>query len=435
MAAGLSVDLDRWRQEFDELMLRVGARFARVDPRRRMAAFVRGLLAGLPRVNCWSIAEHAGEAGPRGMQRLLSAAVWDEAGVRDDLRGYVLEHFADPGAVLVVDETGDIKKGTATVGTQRQYTGTAGRTENAQVAVYLAYAAPAGSAFIDRALYLPRSWTSDPDRCRGAGVPQDTAFATKPALARQMIARALDAGTPAAWATADEVYGQDPALRAELARRGLGYVLAVAKSHLVTTAIGPRPAAELARRLPARAWQRLSAGPGAKGPRWYDWALIEITDAAVTGGDGPHWLLIRRRISDGEYAFYRAHAPRPVSLALLVRVAGSRWKVEDGFAAGKELAGLDEHQVRSWTSWHRWTILALLACAFLSVLAATQPDDSCAHHDQLIPLTRHEIRRLFTGLCPQLLPARMQLDWSRWRRHHQATARACHYRRRARTLP
>jgi SRSO17 transposase len=130
MAAGLSVDLDRWRQEFDELMLRVGGRFSRVEPRRRMAAFVRGLLAGLPRVNCWSIAEHAGEAGPRGMQRLLSAAMWDEAGMRDDLRGYVLEHFADPGAVLVVDETGDLKKGTATVGTQRQYTGTAGRTEN-----------------------------------------------------------------------------------------------------------------------------------------------------------------------------------------------------------------------------------------------------------------------------------------------------------------
>ena len=144
MAAGLSVDLDRWRREFDELMLRIGGRFARVEPRRRTALFVRGLLAGLPRVNCWTIAEHAGEGGPRGMQRLLSAAVWDEAGVRDDLRGYVLEHFAVPGAVLVVDETGDLKKGTATVGTQRQYTGTAGRTENAQVAVYLAYAAPAG---------------------------------------------------------------------------------------------------------------------------------------------------------------------------------------------------------------------------------------------------------------------------------------------------
>jgi SRSO17 transposase len=432
MAAGLSVDLDGWRREFDELMLRVGGRFARVEPRRRMAAFVRGLLAGLPRVNCWSIAEHAGEQCPRGMQRLLSAAVWDDIGMRDDLRAYVLEHFADPGAVLVVDETGDIKKGTATAGTQRQYTGTAGRTENAQVAVYLAYAAPAGSAFIDRALYLPRSWTSDLARCAAAGIPGGTPFATKPALAQEMIGRALDAGTPAGWVAADEVYGQDPKLRAELARRGLGYVLAVAKSHPVTTGIGPRPAGELARRLPARAWQRVSAGPGAKGPRWYDWALIEAADPAVTEGGGPHWLLIRRRISDGEYAFYRAHAPCPVSLAQLVRVAGSRWKVEDGFAGGKELAALDEHQVRSWTSWHRWTILALLAHAFLSVLAAAQPGGgSDPYNDQLIPLTRNEICRLFTGLSRQLAAPAMQLHWSRWRRRHQATARACHYRRRA----
>lgn len=431
MAAGLSVSLDRWRREFDELMLRVGGRFARVEPRRRTAAFVRGLLAGLPRVNCWSIAEQAGEAGPRGMQRLLSAAVWDEAGVRDDVRGYVLEHFADPGAVLVVDDTGDLKKGTATVGTQRQYTGTAGRTENAQVAVYLAYAARAGTAFTGRALYLPRSWTSDPARCRAAGVPPDTAFATRPALAKAMITRALDAGTPAAWVTADEVYGQDPKLRAELARRDRGYVLAMAKSHAVTTAIGARPAAGLAARLPARAWHRVSAGPGAKGPRWYDWALIEVTDPAVTDGHGPHWLLIRRRISDGEYAFYRAHAPRPVPLAQLVRVAGTRWRIEDAFAAGKELAALDEHQVRSWTSWHRWTILALLACAFLAVLAAAQPDAGHAGQDQLIPLTRQEIRRLFTGLCQQPPAPATQLHWSRWRRRHQATARACHYRRRA----
>jgi SRSO17 transposase len=431
MAAGLSVDLDRWRREFDELMLRAGARFARVEPRRRMAAFVQGLLAGLPRVNCWSIAEHAGDAGPRGMQRLLSAAVWDEAGVRDDLRGYVLEHFGDPGAVLVVDETGDLKKGTATVGVQRQYTGTAGRTENAQVAVDLAYAAPAGAAFIDRALYLPRSWTGDPARCRAAGVPAGTVFATKPALAKAMIGRALDAGAPAAWAAADEVYGQDPQLRAELARRGLGYVLAIAKSHPVITGIGPCPAIELARRLPARAWQRLSAGPGAKGPRWYDWALIEAADPAATGGSGPHWLLIRRRISDGEYAFYLAHAPSAVPLAQLVRVAGSRWKIEDGFAAGKELAALDEHQVRSWTSWHRWTILALLAHAFLSVLAASQPAAADhALHTGLVPLTRHEIRRLFTSLRQQLPAPGLQLHWSRWRRHHQATARACHYRRR-----
>jgi SRSO17 transposase len=433
MAAGLSVDLDRWRDEFDELMLRIGGRFARVEPRRRVAAFVRGLLAGLPRVNCWSIAEHAGDAGPRGMQRLLSEAVWDEAGVRDDLRGYVLEHFADPGAVLVVDETGDVKKGTATAGVQRQYTGTAGRVENAQVAVYLAYAAPAGTALLDRALYLPRSWTADPARCRAAGVPAGTAFATKPALAKDLIGRALDAGTPAAWAAADEVYGADPQLRAELARRGLGYVLAVASTHRIATGIGPRPAAELARRLPARAWQRLSAGPGAKGPRWYDWALIDTTDPAAPDGTGPHWLLIRRRIADGELAFYRAHAPGPVPLAQLVRVAGARWKIEEGFAAGKELAALDQHQVRTWTSWHRWTILALLACAFLSVLGAQPGHLSPGHDDQMIPLTRNEIRRLFTGLRPKPVTPQLQLHWSRWRRRHQATAQACHYRRRALT--
>ena len=155
----------------------------------------------------------------------------------------------------------------------------------------------------------------------------------------------------------------------------------------------------------------------------------------MTEGGGPHWLLIRRRISDGELAFYRAHAPHPVPLALLVKVAGSRWKVEDGFAGGKELAALDEHQVRSWTSWHRWTILALLAHAFLSVLAAAQPGGSDSHDDLLIPLTRHEIRRLFTGLSRQLATPATQLHWSRWRRRHQATARACHYRRRAMTSP
>jgi SRSO17 transposase len=255
----------------------------------------------------------------------------------------------------------------------------------------------------------------------------------KPALAQEMITPALDAGGPAAWVAADEVYGQDPKLRAELARRGLGYVLAIPKSHPVLTPAGPLPACELARRLPARAWQRLSAGPGAKGPRWYDWALIEAADPAVTEGSGPHWLLIRRRISDGELAFYRAHAPHPVPLAQLVRVAGSRWKIEDGFAGGKELAALDEHQVRSWTSWHRWTILALLACAFLSALAAAQPGGNDSHDDLLIPLTRHEIRRLFTGLSRQPATPATQLHWSRWRRRHQATARACHYRRRART--
>lgn len=441
VAAAASVDLDRWQVEFGELVMRIAPRFGRVEPRRRVAAFLRGLLAGLPRTNCWTIAEHAGDDDPRGMQRLLTEAVWDTDGVRDDLRHYVTEHLGDPGAVLVVDETGDVKKGAQTVGVQRQYTGTAGRIENAQVAVYLTYAAPAGYAFIDRELYLPKAWTDNPDRCAAAGVPDDVAFATKPALARAMIDRALDAATPAGWAAGDEVYGADPALRKDLAARGLGFVLAVAKSHRFTTGIGARRAIDLAVRLPGTAWQRLSAGTGAKGQRWYDWALVEVTDDAIATDSGPNWLLIRRRISDGEYAFYRAHAPRPVPVAELVRVAGIRWRIEESFAGGKELAALDEHQVRGWTSWRRWTVLAMLAHAFLSVLTASQPIPTTSEpaSDQslagLIPLTRNEIRRMFTGLTATLKSVNFRLGWSLWRRHHQAVARACHFKRRAEQNP
>jgi len=203
---------------FDELMLRIGDRFRRVEPRRRARAFILGLVAGLPRKNCWTIAEHAGDDNPGGMQHLLSRASWDADGARDDLRAYVIEHLGNRQAALVVDETGDVKKGTATVGVQRQYTGTAGRVENAQVAVYLTDAAPAGHALIDRVLYLPRSWVRDEERCAAAGIPEGTMFATKPALAARMIGRALDAGTPAAWVTGDEVYGADPGLRASLKR-------------------------------------------------------------------------------------------------------------------------------------------------------------------------------------------------------------------------
>jgi SRSO17 transposase len=322
VAAASSVDgvdlalVDRWQREFDDLVLRIGARFARVEPRRRLAGFLAGLLAELPRRNCWTIAEHAGDHDPRGMQRLLSQAVWDEDGVRDDLRNYVVEHLGEPGAVLVVDETGDVKKGTSTVGVQRQYTGTAGRIENSQVGVYLTYSSARGCAFIDRELCLPQAWAEDTDRRSGAGVPADVAFVTKPALAKAMIERAVTAGIPVAWAAGDEVYGSDPALRQALARHGLRFVLAVAKSHRFTTGIGTRRAIDLAVRLPASAWQRISAGAGAKGPRWYDWALIEVTDPALTSsetssetssdtsdaGVGGNWLLFRRRRRDGAYA-------------------------------------------------------------------------------------------------------------------------------------
>jgi SRSO17 transposase len=297
--------------------------------------------------------------------------------------------------------------------------------ENCQVAVFLTYAAPGGHALIDRELYLPESWVADPGRCAGAGIPEGTVFATKPDLALRMIIRALDAGTPAGWVTGDEVYGADPGLRAGLEDRQMSYVLAVAKSHPVTTAAGAVRAEMLARRLPPRAWQRLSAGPGAKGHRWYDWAWVAIDPAMP----GHRHLLVRRHRRTGELAYYRCCTPRPTSLADLVRAAGRRWTVEEDFQAGKGLAALDEHQVRTWTSWYRWVTLAMLALAFLTVAALTE-------HAQppppgMIPLTRNEIARLTAVIIQPAAGTRYRLRWSDWRRRHQHTAQTCHYKRQA----
>ncbi|MBN0045346.1 IS701 family transposase [Streptomyces actuosus] len=406
-------------------MGRIAGRFARVEPRLRAGRLVLGLLSDLPRKNCWTIAEWAGEASPHGMQHLLCRAVWDADAVRDDVREYVVEHLYDEAAVLVVDETGDVKKGSHTVGVQRQYTGTAGRIENSQVAVYLVYAGERGHAAVDRELYIPRSWTCDPDRCQAAGLGQDTVFATKPDLARTMIERFLDAGHHVGWVTGDEVYGGNPKLRTALEERGIGYVLAVACSAEVPTGAGRFRADDLARKVPKRAWQKLSAGPGAKGQRFYDWAVIDLAETAP----GRHQLLIRRNHSTGELAYYRCHSTTPASLATLVKVAGSRWRVEETFQTEKGLAGLDEHQVRRYPSWARWVSLAMLAHAFLAVVRA----DEHAHRptpDDLIPLTCNEICRLFIALI--IRPARdaaHRLAWSDWRRRHQARSRTSHYRR------
>jgi SRSO17 transposase len=430
VAAEFSVDPARWQEQFDELMGRIAGRFARVEPRRRARAFVLGLLSGLRRKNCWTIAEQAGDAAPDGMQHLLAAARWDADAVRDDLRGYVTGQLGSPDAVLVVDETGDVKKGTASAGVQRQYSGTAGRVENCQVAVFLSYASPAGHALIDRELYLPESWIADPDRCAAAGIPAGTVFATKPGLARAMIGRALDAGTPAAWVTGDEVYGADPGLRADLERRRTGYVLAVAATCRVSTAAGRCQARAIAARLPRAAWQRYSAGAGAKGHRYYDWAWL----AAGPARPGHHWLLIRRNRRTRELAFYRCYSPRPVPLPVLVKVAGIRWTTEENFQAGKGLTGLDEHQVRRWDSWYRWTTLAMLALAFLSITAATEHADHPAPDDQ-IPLTRNEIAALFSTLIIEPVSGtRHRLRWSAWRRRNQRRAKTCHYQRQAREL-
>lgn len=284
---------------------RIESRFTRYEPLRRAGALMLGLLSGLDRKNCWTIAEQRGDLTPDGLQHLLARAKWDADAVRNDLRGYVVDAFGEADAVLVVDETGDLKKGDQSVGGQRQYTGTAGRIENAQVAVFLTYAARRGHALIDRALYLPKSWTNDADRCRTAGVPEGVEFATKLALATAMITRAIGAGVPARWVAGDEVYGADPLLRKAIREHHLGYALQVAANRRVPTLAGPMRVDALAAPMPDPVWQRNSCGPGSKGPRYYDWAWIALLPENDDEPDGEHHLLIRRTPATGELAYLR----------------------------------------------------------------------------------------------------------------------------------
>jgi SRSO17 transposase len=365
-------EVEGWAVEFERLCERIGPRFARPEVRRRAAGFLRGLLGGVDRKNGWQLAEHARETTPDGMQRLLTSARWDAEALRDDVRAYVVEQLGDPGGVLVVDETGFLKKGAKSAGVQRQYSGTAGRIENCQVGVFLAYASGKGRALVDRELYLPAEWASDPARRAEAHVPEQVGFQTKPQLAQQLLARALDAGVPAGWVTADEVYGGDARLRAFLEQRDLAYVLAVKATQPLwaASAQGPSelPARELVARLPARAWRRLSADDGAKGPRIYDWARVALTRPGWPGRG--FWLLARRRLTDGELAYYACFGPAPTTLAELVRVAGSRWAVEECFQAAKDQVGLDHYQVRRYDAWYRHVTLVLVTQAFLAAVRA-----------------------------------------------------------------
>ena len=318
---------------------RIAPRFARYEPLRHASELMLGMVSGLDRKNCWTIAEHRGDTSPDGLQHLLSRAQWDADGVRDDLREYVIDAFGDPGAILVVDETGDVKKGVHSVGVQRQYTGTAGRIENSQVAVYLTYAAPRGHALIDRALYLPRSWVDDPDRCTDAGIPANKQyFATKPTLAAALITRAVEAKVPAAWVAGDEVYGADPRLRAAIRGHRLGYVLAISANRRVPTHAGPIRVDRLPAQLPSWAWQKHSAGAGSHGQRYYSWAWIALLAEDDTD-TGWHYLLIRRNDATGEHAYLRCYSPRPITLHTLVAVAGQRWRIEESFQGAKGLPG------------------------------------------------------------------------------------------------
>jgi SRSO17 transposase len=434
VAESHSVDAARWQQISDLVIDSFAHRFARVEPRRAAAGFVTGLLADLAIKTCWQLAEQAGHARPDKMQRLLHRAKWDADAVRDDVRQVVVDRLGDPDGVLVVDETGDLKKGTHTVGVQRQYTGTAGRIENAQVGVFLAYASRHGHTLIDRRVYLPASWTGDRERCEQAGVPDDVTFATRSQLADEMITAAVQAQVPARWAAADEAYGNNTRLRSELRKLGLGYVLAVSCDHLLPLDGGKtrRRADLIAAELPATAWTRRSAGAGSKGPRYYDWAWLADVGADGDPDDGGrHSVLIRRHNTTGELAFYRCWAPGPVTLAQLVHVAGVRWIVEESFQAGKGQVGLDQHQVRRWTSWHRFTTLALAALAILAICAAEAAPDDEPEHADMIGLTVNEIRRLISVLLIRTTRSiTYRLRWSRWRRRHQARARRAHYARR-----
>jgi SRSO17 transposase len=360
---------------------------------------------------------------------------WDADAVRDDVRALVVQRLGDPDGVLVPDETGDVKKGTHTVGVQRQYTGTAGRIENAQVAVFMTYAGRRGHTLIDRRLYLPVSWTDDPDRARAAGVPEQIGFAKRWELAADMITAAVEAGVPARWVAADEAYGNSSSYRAQLRKLRLGYVLAVSCDHLVPIDGGKtrRRADHLAAALPATAWHRRSAGAGSKGPRLYDWAwLDEVTTDSDPDDGGRHSILIRRNNTTGELAFYRCWSPQPVSLATLVRVAGIRWTVEESFQAAKGQVGLDQHQVRLWNSWHRFTTLAMAALAVLAICVADSRDpDNPPTQQTMIELTVNEIRRLINAFL--IKPVRdliHRLHWSGWRRQHQLRAKRSHYTRR-----
>ncbi len=347
------------------------------------------------------------------MQRLFTSARWDEDLVRDDLRGYVTAALGHPGGVLIGDDTGFEKKGACSAGVQRQYTGTAGKITNCQIGVFLAYASPRGRALIDRELYLPRSWAGDEGRLTAAQVPGDRRFRTKPQLLKAMIERAVAAGVPCSWVTADEAYGGNGPLRAFLEEEEIPYVLAVARDHLVATPTGPRRADVLAA---AGAWHRLSCGNGAKGRRWYDWALFATTRPEIS-------LLVRRSVSrPSELAFYLCYTPQPAPLAVLVKVAGTRWCVEECFQAGKNEAGLDHYQVRRYDAWYRYVTLAMLTLAWLAVTRASLVEGD----DQLIT-SANEIRRMFTALCTPPRDEQHARHWSRWRHRHQQRARHCRY--------
>ncbi|CAI7979098.1 transposase [Frankia sp. Hr75.2] len=441
-------DIAGWEQELTALTDGLSWLFNRPESKRVFADFVRALLADVPKKNSWGLAEHVGYPTPRPFEHLLGGAVWDADLLRDAVRALVVDRLGSPEAVLVVDDTQALKKGTRSVGVAPQYYGLTGDVANVQTMVMCTYASEHGHAFTDRELYLPEVWTDDPARCRAAGVPAGCRFATKPRLAVEMLARAVEVGTPFRWVAADSGYGKDPGLRGFCHDRRLSYVLAVPKSLPLLDARGrPTRPDRLHARLPAGVFERRSCGAGAKGVRWYDWAALAVAVAVADErpADG-HALLVRKSVAprtrDGktsyEFEYFLVHAPAPTGVPDMVRAAGARWTVEEDNGQGKDALGLDQYQVRKWTPWHRHVTINMLAHAFL---AATRADLGKGPPDpgdrRLIRHSTRSIRRL---LATTLLAARHTLPDNVLARElrrmaHQNRTLLSHYRRRGDLAP
>jgi SRSO17 transposase len=360
-----------WDEAFGEFFLEFSQHFCRVETRWQARKYLRGLMAPLERRNGWTLAEQAGDATPDSMQALLCSPCFDRDAVRDAVRARLVAEIGDPGGVLVADETGFIKKGTRSAGVQRQYTGTSGKVDNCQIGVFLAYHTPHGRALIDRELYLPKSWTTDRERCRKANIGDQVQFATKPRQAQDMLQRAVDAGVPFAWFTADEAYGQNPGLRQWCEEQDIAYVMATRKDHEVLSGLHTTTRVDqLITRIRPGAWRRISCGDGAHGPRVYDWVSAPIRASFAHGRRG--WVLARRNITTGELAYYVCFGPRGTRLRTLVRTAGARWAVEEGFQIAKNEVGLDQYQVRRYDAWYAHITLAMAAAAFLTIIRATE---------------------------------------------------------------
>ena len=374
-----AVLVEKWEQEWRHVQEWVRPHFARPETRASAESLLRGLLARVERKNSWGLSEEVGRETPYAFQHLLNGAQWDEAALRDDVLAYARARLGE-GGILAVDETGFLKKGDKSAGVARQYSGTAGRVENCQVGVFLAYVTDKGHTLVDRELYLPEDWLEDLERCRQAGIPREVRFQTKPALARAMLQRALDAGLHPAWVVGDEVYGRDGELRRLLESQSQRYVLAVATNTYAWRGETQVTAGEVLKEVKTSEWTRLSAGAGAKGPRLYDWARVQLNSPARTW---TRWFLFRRSLTEeNDVAQYLVHAPATTSLAEMVEAAGKRWPVEECFESAKGEIGLDDYEVRKWRGWYRHMTLCLVAHAFL---AAARAEANAPEEEKQVP--------------------------------------------------